>query len=87
MEEIYRQTIAKVAKAAQGKVAGVEEAGVFRFSDHPVLGRAVDGFIKEMGQSLQLNIERGNEEAWTLSAAKNDSLVSDCLFSWEYRYT
>lgn len=75
VDRIYQQTVAKVTRAAQRKVAGAKEDGVFRFSDFPALDKAVDGFIREMGKSLQLNIEQGDKDAWTLANTKNDCLV------------
>lgn len=75
VDKIYQQAVAKVTRAAQRKVAGAKEDGVFRFSDFPALDKAVDGFIREMGKSLQLNIEQGDKDAWTLANTKNDCLV------------
>ena len=75
VDKIYQQAVAKVTRATQRKVAGAKEDGVFRFSDFPALDKAVDGFIREMGKSLQLNIEQGDKDAWTLANTKNDCFV------------
>lgn len=79
VDKVFQQAITKVTKAAQGKVASVKEGDDFRFSDFPALDKAVDGFIQEMGQSLQLNIEQGDKEAWTLANTKNDFLVDTLI--------
>lgn len=83
VDKVFQQAITKVAKAAQGKVASVKEGEDFRFSDFPALDKAVDGFIQEMGRSLQLNIEQGDKEAWTLANTKNDFLVDTLIAEYD----
>lgn len=65
-----------IAKAAAPSLFDADAAKEFHFSDFPALNKSVDEFIEDMGKQLQLNVEDGDSDAWTLANAKNDMVVN-----------
>lgn len=76
VQQLYRQAVDKIARAAAPSLFDADPAKEFHFSDFPALNKSVDEFIDDMGKQLQANIEDGDSDAWTLANAKNDMVVN-----------
>jgi hypothetical protein len=76
VQQLYRQAVDKIARAAAPSLFDADPAKEFHFSDFPALNKSVDEFIDDMGKQLQDNIEDGDSDAWTLANAKNDMVVN-----------
>lgn len=75
VEELYKRAVDKIAHAAHPEIAEATTGAEFHLKDFPALNKAIDGYIGELGSSLQLNIQQGDTEAWTLANTKNDAMV------------
>ena len=94
VQQLYKQAVDKIARAAAPSLFDADPAKEFHFSDFPALNKSVDEFIDDMGKQLQANIEDGDSDAWTLANAKNDmvvntlasvySLPKDTLAAWRH---
>lgn len=76
VQQLYKQAIDKITKAAAPSLFDADPAKEFHFSDFPALNKSVDELIDDMGKQLQLNVEDGDSDAWTLANAKNDMVVN-----------
>lgn len=76
VQQLYRQAVDKIARAAAPSLFDADPAKEFHFSDFPALNKSVDELIDDMGKQLQANIEDGDSDAWTLANAKNDMVVN-----------
>lgn len=76
VQQLYKQAVDKIARAAAPSLFDADPAKEFHFSDFPALNKSVDEFIDDMGKQLQANIEDGDSDAWTLANAKNDMVVN-----------
>ncbi|MFW5481622.1 MAG: hypothetical protein ACOCN9_01785 [Prevotella sp.] len=76
VQQLYKQAVDKIARAAAPSLFDTDPAKEFHFSDFPALNKSVDEFIDDMGKQLQANIEDGDSDAWTLANAKNDMVVN-----------
>ena len=76
VQQLYKQAVDKIARAAAPSLFDADPAKEFHFSDFPALNKSVDEFIYDMGKQLQANIEDGDSDAWTLANAKNDMVVN-----------
>ena len=94
VQQLYKQAVDKIARAAAPSLFDADPAKEFHFSDFPAINKSVDEFIDDMGKQLQANIEDGDSDAWTLANAKNDmvvntlasvySLPKDTLAAWRH---
>ena len=76
VQQLYRQAVDKIARAAAPSLFDADPVKEFHFSDFPALNKSVDDLIDDMGKQLQANIEDGDSDAWTLANAKNDMVVN-----------
>lgn len=76
VQQLYKQAIDKITKATAPSLFDADPAKEFHFSDFPALNKSVDELIDDMGKQLQLNVEDGDSDAWTLANAKNDMVVN-----------
>lgn len=76
VQQLYKRAIDKIAKAAEPTLFDADPAKEFHFEDFPALNKAVDEMIDDMGKQLQLNVEDGDSDAWTLANTKNDMVVN-----------
>jgi hypothetical protein len=77
VQMLYKQAVQKIIQKAQPTLFDIDPSlDEFHFSDFPQLAKAVNGYILQMGQGLQSNVEDGDIEAWTLANTKNDAVVS-----------
>lgn len=94
VQQLYKQAVDKIARAAAPSLFDADPAKEFHFSDFPALNKSVEALIDDMGKQLQANIEDGDSDAWTLANAKNDmvvntlasvySLPKDTLAAWRH---
>lgn len=75
VERLYRAAIDKISRAAQPSLSDGDPDAEFHFEDFPQLNKSVEKLIRQMGAGLQANVDQGDEDAWTLSNAKNDAMV------------
>lgn len=59
----------------------VEPGRELHFEDFPMFNAEADKVVQNLARQLQLTIEQGNEEAWTLSNLKNDTMVKRMGFA------
>ena len=76
VQRLFDAAASRAAQTAASTLAKADPSGEFRFEDYPVLKRKVDALLRDLGDSLQTNIEEGDRESWTLSNAKNDAMVA-----------
>ena len=76
VQQLYKQAVDKIARAAAPSLFDADPAKEFHFSDFPALNMSVEALIDDMGKQLQANIEDGDSDAWTLANAKNDMVVN-----------
>lgn len=76
VQQLYKQAVDKIARAAAPSLFDADPAKEFHFSDFPALNKSVEALIDDMGKQLQANIEDGDSDAWTLANAKNDMVVN-----------
>lgn len=76
VQQLYKQAVDKIAKAAAPSLFDADPAKEFHFEDIAALNKAVDETIDDMGKQLQLNVEDGDSDAWTLANTKNDMVVN-----------
>ena len=76
VQQLYKQAVDKIARAAAPSLFDADPAKEFHFSDFPALNKSVEALIDDMGKQLQSNIEDGDSDAWTLANAKNDMVVN-----------
>lgn len=77
VQRLYKQAVQKITQKAQPTLFDIDPSlEEFHFSDFPQLAKAVNGYILQMGQGLQSNVEDGDVEAWTLANTKNDAVVN-----------
>ena len=76
VQQLYKQAVDKIARAAAPSLFNADPAKEFHFSDFPALNKSVEALIDDMGKQLQANIEDGDSDAWTLANAKNDMVVN-----------
>lgn len=59
----------------------VEPGKELHFEDFPMFNAEADKVVQNLARQLQLTIEQGNQDAWTLSNLKNDTMVKRMGFA------
>ena len=79
VERLYQQAVQKMAAAAQPSLFGGEAGQQFSWQDFPQLEKEINTLAKELTKGVQMNIEQGDTEAWSLSNSKNDAMVASMI--------
>lgn len=79
VERLYQQAVQRMAAAAQPSLFGGEAGQQFSWQDFPQLKKEINTLAKELTKGVQMNIEQGDTEAWSLSNSKNDAMVASMI--------
>lgn len=79
VRQLYEAAIGRIMGKAASALSDTDAEKEFRFDDFPVLNKEVDALMQDLADSLQANIEQGDEESWTLANTKNDAMVDSII--------
>ena len=79
VRQLYEAAIGRIMGKAASALSDTDAEKEFRFDDFPVLNKEVDALMQDLADSLQANIEQGDEESWTLANTKNDTMVDSII--------
>ncbi len=77
--QLYEAAIDRVTGKAASAISDADTGKEFHFDDFPALNKEVDALMQDLADSLQANIEQGDEESWTLANTKNDAMVDSFI--------
>lgn len=79
VQQLYDAAIKRIAQAAAPSLFDADPKKEFHFEDFPALKKQMEALMQDLGNSLQANIEDGDQESWTLSNTKNDAMVDSII--------
>lgn len=79
VQQLYDAAIKRIAQAAAPSLFDADPKKEFHFEDFPALKKEMEALMQDLGNSLQANIEDGDQESWTLSNTKNDAMVDSII--------
>lgn len=79
VQQLYDAAIKRIAQAAAPSLFDADPKKEFHFEDFPALKKEMEALMQDLGSSLQANIEDGDQESWTLSNTKNDTMVDSII--------
>lgn len=79
VQQLYDAAIKRIAQAAAPSLFDADPQKEFHFEDFPALKKEMEALMQDLGNSLQANIEDGDQESWTLSNTKNDAMVDSII--------
>lgn len=79
VQQLYDAAIKRIAQAAAPSLFDSDTKKEFHFEDFPALKKEMEALMKDLGSSLQANIEEGDQDSWTLSNTKNDAMVDSII--------
>jgi hypothetical protein len=79
VQQLYDAAIKRIAQAAAPSLFDADSKKEFHFEDFPALKKEMEALMQDLGNSLQANIEDGDQESWTLSNTKNDAMVDSII--------
>lgn len=79
VQQLYDAAIKRIAQAAAPSLFDADPKKEFHFEDFPALKKEMEALMKDLGSSLQANIEEGDQDSWTLSNTKNDAMVDSII--------
>ncbi len=79
MQQLYDAAVKRIARVAAPSLSDADKKKEFHFEDFPALKKEMDALMQDLGNSLQANIEDGDEESWTLANTKNDAMVDTVI--------
>lgn len=79
VQQLYDAAIKRIAQAAAPSLFDADPKTEFHFEDFPALKKEMEALMQDLGNSLQANIEDGDQESWTLSNTKNDAMVDSII--------
>ena len=79
VQQLYDAAIKRIAQAAAPSLFDADPKKEFQFEDFPALKKEMEALMKDLGSSLQANIEEGDQDSWTLSNTKNDAMVDSII--------
>lgn len=79
VQQLYDAAIKRIAQAAAPSLFDADPKKEFHFEDFPALKKEMEALMQDLGNSLQANIEDGDQDSWTLSNTKNDAMVDSII--------
>lgn len=79
VQQLYDAAIKRIVQAAAPSLFDADTKKEFHFEDFPALKKEMEALMQDLGNSLQANIEDGDQESWTLSNTKNDAMVDSII--------
>lgn len=79
VQQLYDAAIKRIAQAAAPSLFDADPKKEFHFEDFPALKKEMEALMQDLGNSLQANIEDGDQDSWTLSNTKNDAMVNSII--------
>lgn len=79
VQQLYDAAIKRIVQAAAPSLFDADPKKEFHFEDFPALKKEMEALMQDLGNSLQANIEDGDQESWTLSNTKNDAMVDSII--------
>lgn len=79
VQQLYDAAIKRIAQAAAPSLFDADPKKEFHFEHFPALKKEMEALMQDLGNSLQANIEDGDQESWTLSNTKNDAMVDSII--------
>lgn len=80
VQQLYDAAVKRIAQAAAPSLFDADnQEKEFHFEDFPALKKEMEALMQDLGASLQTNIEDGDQESWTLSNTKNDTMVDSII--------
>lgn len=79
VQQLYEDAVKRISRVVAPSIADADEKKEFHFDDFPALKKEMNALMQDLSNSLQANIEDGDEESWTLSNTKNDAMVSSII--------
>lgn len=79
VQQLYDAAIKRIAQAAAPSLFDADPKKEFHFEDFPALKKEMKALMKDLGSSLQANIDEGDQDSWTLSNTKNDAMVDSII--------
>ena len=79
VQQLYDAAIKRIVQAAAPSLFDADPKKEFHFEDFPALKKEMEALMQDLGNSIQANIEDGDQESWTLSNTKNDAMVDSII--------
>lgn len=79
VQQLYDAAIKRIVQTAAPSLFDADTKKEFHFEDFPALKKEMEALMQDLGNSLQANIEDGDQESWTLSNTKNDAMVDSII--------